>query len=115
VMGLATIGKVVNNATSTVTSTSTSTAAAAAVRFQVHSPSKRRRLSPPVATSSPEVGVQLQTEPPSSQELWKWTLTKDAIAPCRVRDVFALKDNGSRGVLSDLHCYEFGTLEPTCH
>ena len=110
-MGLTTIGKVVSNATSTVASTSTSTAAA--VRFQVQSPSKRRRLSPPVATSSPEVGGGVQTEPPSSQELWKWTLTRDAIAPCRVRDVFALKDNGSRGMLSDLHQYELGALELT--
>jgi len=56
----------------------------------MYSPSKRRRLIPSATIFFPE------TEP-SSQELWKWTLTQDAIAPCRVRDVFAMKDNGGKG------------------
>ena len=54
-----------------------------------NSPSKRRRLSP--ATDCIEV------QSSSSQEFWKWTLTKDAVAPCRVRDVFAMKENRSKG------------------
>lgn len=28
----------------------------------------------------------------SHAEIWKWTLTKDAIARCRVEDVFGLQD-----------------------
>jgi hypothetical protein len=82
--------KVKNPASSASGRTSTSTTTAAA-RLPVHSPSKRRRLTPPVLDD------EVEAEFPSSQELWKWTLTKDGIAPCRVRDVFAMKENRGRG------------------
>ena len=36
--------------------------------------------------------------PHSHDELWKWTLTKDAVAPCRIQDVFNMKEcAGSKG------------------
>ena len=35
---------------------------------------------------------------PSAQEIWKWTLTKDAIAPCFVRDVLSMREAGGRGL-----------------
>ncbi|KIM91593.1 hypothetical protein PILCRDRAFT_810872 [Piloderma croceum F 1598] len=56
------------------------------------SPTKRRRID------SAEAGVQFPKELSSPQELWKWTLTNDAIASCRVRDVFAMKDPGDKDV-----------------
>ncbi|KAH7887028.1 hypothetical protein F5I97DRAFT_1095264 [Phlebopus sp. FC_14] len=33
---------------------------------------------------------------PSAQDIWKWSLTKDAIAPCFVRDVLAMRDSGAK-------------------
>ncbi|KAH7921737.1 hypothetical protein BV22DRAFT_1038277 [Leucogyrophana mollusca] len=33
----------------------------------------------------------------TDQELWKWTLTKDAIAPCFVRDALAMRPNPVKG------------------
>ncbi|KZP33722.1 hypothetical protein FIBSPDRAFT_1035736 [Athelia psychrophila] len=50
----------------------------------LRSPSKRRRLS-----LSPK-------KAPSSQELWRWTFSNEAIAPCRVRDVFAMAESESK-------------------
>ncbi|KAL4067022.1 hypothetical protein V8B97DRAFT_1874377 [Scleroderma yunnanense] len=35
---------------------------------------------------------------PSAQEIWKWTLTKDAIAPCFIRDVLSMKESGVKEV-----------------
>jgi hypothetical protein len=63
----------------------------------MHSPTKKRRLSLPVNIDSAEAGVQSPKELSSLQELWKWTLTNDAIASCRVRDIFAMKDPESKG------------------
>ena len=34
----------------------------------------------------------------TDQEIWKWTLTNEAIAPCFVRDIFAMRDNMVKGV-----------------
>ncbi|KAF8842451.1 hypothetical protein BDN67DRAFT_965786 [Paxillus ammoniavirescens] len=34
---------------------------------------------------------------PSAQDIWKWTLTREAIAPCFVRDVLAMRESGSIG------------------
>ncbi|KIJ61835.1 hypothetical protein HYDPIDRAFT_42336 [Hydnomerulius pinastri MD-312] len=33
---------------------------------------------------------------PSAQDIWKWTLTKDSIAPCFVRDVLAMRESDSK-------------------
>ncbi|KAF9239845.1 hypothetical protein BU15DRAFT_74380 [Melanogaster broomeanus] len=33
---------------------------------------------------------------PSSQDIWKWTLTKEAIAPCFVRDALAMRESGAK-------------------
>lgn len=65
-----------------------------AANFQVHTPSKRRRVISQDDLPKARDRGNTKTEPPSLQELWKWTLTQDAVAPCRVRDVFALKENG---------------------
>ena len=35
---------------------------------------------------------------PSAQEIWKWTFTKDAIAPCFVRDVFSMREPSGKGL-----------------
>ena len=62
------------------------------------SPSRRRRISPPPG----------QQPNCTRQDLWKWTLTQEAVAPCRVRDVFAMKANDDRGMLNRRclrHCY----------
>lgn len=67
------------------TETSTNPTTSASILL---SPSKRRRASP-----LPE-----QRSNPTRQELWKWTLTQDAVAPCRVRDVFAMRANDDRGM-----------------
>ncbi|TFK32015.1 hypothetical protein BDQ12DRAFT_617837 [Crucibulum laeve] len=45
------------------------------------SPSKRRCLS--------DEGCRK----PTTQELWAWTLTPDAVAPCSLRDVLQMKEN----------------------
>jgi hypothetical protein len=34
----------------------------------------------------------------TSQELWKWTLTPDATAPCFILDVLSMPENGPRGI-----------------
>jgi hypothetical protein len=39
---------------------------------------------------------------PTNQEIWTWTFTKDAIAPCFVRDVFTMRSSGVKGILSVL-------------
>src|ERR1700720_2233591 len=79
---------------STSTSYKLSTKLPTSTGAAVKSLSKKIRLTS--TADSPESS--------ESQELWKWTLTPDAIAPCRVRDVFAMKENGSRGKsVSTLH------------
>jgi hypothetical protein len=52
-------------------------------------PSKRQRASHEGESSAPCAS--------STAELWKWTLTHDAIAPCFVRDVFKMKEHGETG------------------
>jgi hypothetical protein len=32
------------------------------------------------------------------QEIWKWTLSTDAIAPCFIRDVFSMTSGGVKGM-----------------
>lgn len=34
---------------------------------------------------------------PTPAEIWRWTLTREALAPCFVKDVFEMKDGGHRG------------------
>ncbi|KDQ58565.1 hypothetical protein JAAARDRAFT_671986 [Jaapia argillacea MUCL 33604] len=53
------------------------------------SPSKKRPISPDGAFSD-------SGPAPSSREIWQWTLTKAAIAPCFVKDVFDMKESGVR-------------------
>ncbi|KAI0754434.1 hypothetical protein C8Q80DRAFT_1139061 [Daedaleopsis nitida] len=67
------------------------------------SPSKRRRLDndgsfkPTRDHSSIHDERPLQDEvKPSSTDILKWTFTKAAIAPCFVRDVFQMKESGTR-------------------
>jgi hypothetical protein len=36
---------------------------------------------------------------PTDQDIWKWTLTVDAIAPCWVRDVLTMRSNDMKGIL----------------
>ncbi|KAI6044015.1 hypothetical protein EDC04DRAFT_502528 [Pisolithus marmoratus] len=38
--------------------------------------------------------MRATSSPPSAQDIWKWTFTRDAIAPCFVRDVFSMKEAG---------------------
>lgn len=49
-------------------------------RGLLRSPSKNRQIS----SSS--------IESPSIKELWAWTLSSDAVAPCSIRDVFQLEE-----------------------
>jgi hypothetical protein len=42
---------------------------------------------------SPSKNRQFSVESPSIKEIWVWTLTSDAVAPCSVRDVLQLKEN----------------------
>lgn len=63
------------------------------------SPTKRRRLSThALANSSHTLDVASNYKAPSTQEIWNWTLTKEAIALCFVRDVFDMRDSGMKGV-----------------
>lgn len=64
------------------------------------SPLKKARVSPPgssvtaSASSSGDARKSLHTH----SQLWKWTLTTDAVAPCRVQDIFALEEcEGAKG------------------
>jgi hypothetical protein len=73
----------------------------------LNSPSKQERLrSRPgpsgtrASTSSkPSVPTAKETviHSPSNAEILKWTLTQEAIAPCFVKDIYDLKDNGLKG------------------
>ncbi|KAI6116233.1 hypothetical protein F5141DRAFT_654393 [Pisolithus sp. B1] len=38
------------------------------------------------------------SSPPSAQDIWKWTFTRDAIAPCFIRDVLSMKEANVRDV-----------------
>lgn len=38
-----------------------------------------------------------EMQEPSTAEILRWTLTSDAVAPCFVRDVFAMKENPGNG------------------
>jgi hypothetical protein len=52
-------------------------------------PSKRRRVGHEGELPTPRES--------STAELWKWTLTHEAIAPCFVRDVFKMREHGEIG------------------
>ncbi|KIK79323.1 hypothetical protein PAXRUDRAFT_161560 [Paxillus rubicundulus Ve08.2h10] len=43
------------------------------------------------------------TQSPSAQDIWKWTLTREAIAPCFVRDVLAMRESSSIGLNAHAH------------
>ncbi|RDB27602.1 hypothetical protein Hypma_003827 [Hypsizygus marmoreus] len=51
------------------------------------SPSKRRKIEPEEPTPNPA---------PTTSELWKWTLTHDAVASCFVQDIFEMKENAGK-------------------
>lgn len=55
------------------------------------SPSKRRRISDSTAEDAQST---LQYTP---AELWKWTLTSDAVASCFVKDVFQMSETTVKG------------------
>jgi hypothetical protein len=55
-------------------------------------PSKRRRASSEAESPTPHEPVQ-----PPTAELWKWTLTHEAIAPCFVQDVFKMREHNDTG------------------
>ncbi|KAJ3535233.1 hypothetical protein NM688_g7007 [Phlebia brevispora] len=50
---------------------------------------RQHENSPESSSSSPRRVPQTRH---SHQELWKWTLTTDAIAPCRIRDIFEMQE-----------------------
>jgi hypothetical protein len=53
-------------------------------------PSKRQRG----ALNETGKGSETRVEEPSSiEELWKWTMTPDAVATCFARDVFDMREN----------------------
>ena len=76
--------------------TTTSTTSADAGR----SPPKKPRFRSPEplkpSTSTEEPRKTLHTH----SQIWKWTFTPDAVAPCRVGDVFRLEEcEGTKGKL----------------
>ncbi|KAI0947860.1 hypothetical protein AcW1_009511 [Taiwanofungus camphoratus] len=75
------------------------------------SPSKRRRIeslpdtrvetSPSKASESPcalprtdNASVSIDATAHRPAEVWKWTLTRDAVAPCFSKDVFEMRESG---------------------
>ncbi|KZT03842.1 uncharacterized protein LAESUDRAFT_715983 [Laetiporus sulphureus 93-53] len=78
------------------------------------SPSKRRCLAAieaatraystpqPTASRNPEKSPSETAVPdaPSAAEIWKWTLSKDAMAPCFAKDVMDMQDSGAKGCAS---------------
>ncbi|GJE94557.1 hypothetical protein PsYK624_107270 [Phanerochaete sordida] len=54
-------------------------------------PPKRTRLSSPALQGSAAEGDARRT-PHTHSQLWKWTLTADAVAPCRIQDILALQE-----------------------
>lgn len=78
------------------------------------SPSKRRRIeslpdtrvetSPSKASESPcalprtdNASVSIDATAHRPAEVWKWTLTRDAVAPCFSKDVFEMRESGVKG------------------
>jgi hypothetical protein len=37
----------------------------------------------------------------SDQEIWKWTLTSDAIASCFIQDIFDMSEHTGKGIIRD--------------
>ncbi|TFY82731.1 hypothetical protein EWM64_g1279 [Hericium alpestre] len=71
-------------------------------------PSKRRRDTGPsktdkhpssrvITASSASVARQEACKTHTPAEMWKWTLSRDSIAPCFVRDVLSMTESGTRG------------------
>ena len=76
-------------------------------------PFKTRRTTSPPDAGSPPKKPRLQADlPPKAStskletkrtshthsEIWKWTFTPDAVAPCRVQDAHAMEDcEGTKG------------------
>ncbi|TFY61919.1 hypothetical protein EVG20_g6879 [Dentipellis fragilis] len=60
-------------------------------------PQKRRR--PPADDPLAHKRSRPASAPvaPNHAEIWKWTLSRAALAPCFVRDVFAMRESGTRG------------------
>lgn len=40
---------------------------------------------------------------PTSNELWKWTLTREAIASCFISDALVMRENSTKGKLSRIY------------
>lgn len=57
------------------------------------SPSKKRKLTP-------EVEDEIPCEP-TTLELWRWTFTQEAIAPCFINNVWGMKQSTGKGTPSD--------------
>jgi len=69
------------------------------------SPSKRRKTeqlesepdaSHHKATGSMSSTATAATSTTTSADIWKWTLSRDAVAPCFVKDVLDMRENGTR-------------------
>lgn len=62
------------------------------------SPPKKPRLqAPPQPQASGSKPPEKRTLHTHAQ-LWKWTLTSDAVAPCRVEDIFDMQEcDGTKG------------------
>ncbi|KAL0959701.1 hypothetical protein HGRIS_011396 [Hohenbuehelia grisea] len=63
----------------------------------IASPPKRRRIES-LKSSGDSMARTPSVQCPSidSAEIWKWTLTKEAIAPCFLRDVLEMKDGSGK-------------------
>jgi hypothetical protein len=57
-------------------------------------PSKRQRVGSEADSPTPHEHT--------TAELWKWTLTHEAIAPCFVQDIFKMREHGDTG--NGKHC-----------
>lgn len=67
----------------------------------VLTPSKKRRLNAEEERTPTRPQPTVKAEPgsvvSSAQAIWSWTLTEEAVAPCFVKDVYEMKENGVKG------------------
>ena len=59
-------------------------------------------------SSKDPVGAGDQAPAPTPAEIWRWTLTREALAPCFVKDVFEMKDGGHRGAWGRIYACSRG-------
>ena len=55
-------------------------------------PTKRQRVSNETRKEDCS-DTKVMIESPTIEEIWKWTMTPDAVATCFVRDVFDMREN----------------------